>query len=139
MYWPTRDMRRCKSYFVEVSGGKKTNISKIIYAYSGSCLDCILWSVVVECGLRFRTLEARLLGECRFSLVVEHLACNQKVAGSIPAGGFILTTRRKLWTAMLRNEKNTPCRIRTCDHLLRRQTFYPTELTGLCLTTYNTE
>ena len=24
----------------------------------------------------------------RFSLVVEHLACNQKVAGSIPAGGF---------------------------------------------------
>ena len=24
----------------------------------------------------------------RFSLVVEHLACNQKVAGSIPAGGY---------------------------------------------------
>ena len=27
---------------------------------------------------------------CRFSLVVEHLACNQKVAGSIPAGGFYM-------------------------------------------------
>ena len=25
---------------------------------------------------------------------------------------------------------NTPCRIRTCDHRLRRPTFYPTELTG---------
>lgn len=25
----------------------------------------------------------------------------------------------------------TPCRIRSCDHLLRRQTSYPTELTGL--------
>ena len=31
---------------------------------------------------------------CRFSLVVEHLACNQKVAGSIPAGGFCDTAFR---------------------------------------------
>ena len=30
----------------------------------------------------------------------------------------------------VRKSKNTPCRIRTCDHLLRRQTFYPTELRG---------
>ena len=32
--------------------------------------------------------------------------------------------------------KNTPCRIRTCDHLLRRQTFYPAELTGLVIRKY---
>ena len=28
-------------------------------------------------------------------------------------------------------QKSTPCRIRTCDHRLRRPTFYPAELTGL--------
>ena len=27
----------------------------------------------------------------------------------------------------------THCRIRTCDHLLRRQTFYPAELSGLLI------
>ena len=32
-----------------------------------------------------------------------------------------------------RENKNTPCRIRTCDHRLRRPTFYPAELTGLVL------
>ena len=37
----------------------------------------------------------------------------------------------KLACALSPSTKITPCRIRTCDHLLRRQTFYPTELTGL--------
>ena len=30
----------------------------------------------------------------------------------------------------VRSERERPCRIRTHDHLLRRQAFYPTELTA---------
>ena len=53
--------------------------------------------------------------------------------------GLVLGERCICWQSAnvdfpgLQKEKNcTPCRIRTCDHRLRRPTFYPAELTGLC-------
>ena len=45
----------------------------------------------------------------RFSLVVEHLACNQKVAGSIPAGGFCDIGGDRLSDKNAPKEESNPC------------------------------
>ena len=51
-----------------------------------------------------------------------------------PGNGRIECGTGEAMTCIKHTEQNTPCRTRTCDHPLRRRTFYPTELRELRIT-----